>query len=233
MAKTQARMESRWRRALRMAGLGGVVGFGAGLIITAFVGAMAGTLMVLLPFLFAAVAAGAGYLYGALAMEGAADLAQRLYMGGQSVSRREFSHAQAMAARGDYHGALEAYGAAAEEFPDDAGPLLQGARVLRDELKDYRRAEAWYLKARQQPLGVSERITIVQELVDLYDGPLEEPRKALPLLARLAEEHPGTSVGEWAGRRLARLRTEVWEDVKEREAPAPPRKPPPKPDPTL
>jgi tetratricopeptide (TPR) repeat protein len=234
VAGKKARTENRWRRALRMAALTGVVGYGAGLTIAGFVGGLSGQFFGGLPVYFALVTAAVGYLYGALVIETAGDVAQRLYLGGRVGSRREFSHAQALAARGDYDAALEAYAAAADEFPDDPAPLILGARVLREGKRDYRAAEEWLLRARRvDRLERSEAVTIAQELVDLYDGPLEEPRKALPLLARLAEQYPDTSVGEWAARTVARLRTEAWDDVKQAEAPSPPRTPPSNPDPTI
>jgi tetratricopeptide (TPR) repeat protein len=233
--KSRARMESRYRRALRLAALAGVTGFGAGMIITAVAGALGGTFLLWIPLFFSAVCAVAGYLIGAFIVEGAGDLAGRIYGGGHVGTKREYSRAQALAMRGEYRAAVAEYEAAAEEFPEDPEPLILGARVLRDGLKDLEAAAEWLRRARDRPrLQPSADITIARELVDLYDGPLETPEKALPELARIAATYPGTTAGEWAGRQLARLRTKVWETVKEvEEAPAPERPTPPNPDPTI
>lgn len=216
MAGKQTRMESRWKRALPIAALAGATGLGAGMLITAVAGALGGTFLLWLPLFFGLVTGVAGYLVGALAIEGTGDLVGRIYGGGNVGTRREYSHAQALAIRGDYRGALAAYEAAAVEFPADPEPLILGARVLRDALDDPEGAVAWLRRARSLPqLERSADVTIARELVDLYDGPLNEPRKALPELARIAEAYPDTTAGEWAHRQLARLRSLAWTDVKE------------------
>jgi hypothetical protein len=209
-------MQSRWTRALRIAALAGVTGFGAGLIITAIAGAMGGVFYLWLPLFFAAAAAVSGYLIGAIVIEGAGDLAGRLYGGGHVGTKPEYSRAQALSVRGDHEGAVKLFEAEAEAHPDDPEPLILGARVLRDALGDHGRAVAWLRRARAIPrLERSADVIIARELVDLYDGPLQEPRKAIPELARIAEAYPDTTAGEWAGRQLARLRTRIWDDVKE------------------
>lgn len=232
---TKAKMESRFRRAFRLAALAALTGFGAGMIITAVAGALGGQFILWIPLLFAGVCGVSGYLIGAFVVEGAGSLVSRLYLGGQVGTQREYSRAQALAARGEYRVAVAEYEAAADEFPDDPEPLIRGARILRDDLKDLEAAEDWLRRARAiSRLAPAADVTIARELVDLYDGPLETPEKALPELARIADAYPDTTAGEWAGRQLARLRTEVWETVKEVEAaPAPERRPPPNPDPTI
>ena len=235
MSKKTAKMESRYRRATRLAALAGATGFGAGMIITAIVGGISGTFLLYIPPLFAAVTAVSGFLIGAFVVEGAGDLVGRLYGGGHTGTKREYSRAQSLAMRGEYRAAVAEYEAAAEEFGDDPEPWILAARVLYEHLEDPEGAVERLRRARAVPrLDAAADVTIARELVDLFDGPLEAPEKALPELARIAAEYPGTTAGEWAGRQLARMRTKVWEDVKETDIGPPPEgKPPPNPDPTI
>ena len=220
MQKREARMESRWKRGIRMGLYAGAVGFGAGMIITAVAGAIGGQFLLWLPLFFAAVTGVSGYLIGALVIEGTADVAARIYGGGHVGTQREYSHAQSLAARGDYRGAIAAYEAAAEEFPDDPYPLLLGARVLRDELDDPEAAAEWLRRARtDRTLDRSMDMTVSRELVELYEGPLDAPTKALPELARLAETYPGTRSAEWATALMERLRASTRPDAEDETGP--------------
>lgn len=221
MQKREARMESRWKRGIRMGLYAGAVGFGAGMLITAVAGAMGGQFLLWLPLFFTAVTGVSGYLIGALVIEGAGDVVGRIYGGGNVGTQREYSHAQSLAVRGDYQGAIAAYEAAAEEFPDDPYPLLLGARVLRDDLEDPETAAEWLRRARtDRTLDRSMDMAISRELVELYDGPLETPAKALPELARLAETHPGTRSAEWAKETMKRLRASLRTDADEEPGPS-------------
>lgn len=237
MPKNEARMESRWRRALPLTGLAAGIGLGAGLTIAGLAAGLSGgeAQVLWVIWFFPLVTGVTGFLLGAFVVEGTGDLFGRIYAGGHTGTRREYSRAQALAIQGQYRAAVAEFEAAADEFDDDPEPLILGARVLRDNLGDLETAAVWLRRARDiRRLEPSQHVTIAQELVDLYDGPLETPEKALPELARVAELFPDTSAGEWAGRRLAKLRTKIWETVKDiDDAPPPERKPPPNPDPTI
>jgi hypothetical protein len=45
-----------------------------------------------------------------------------------------------------------------------------------------------------------------RELTELYTAKLQQPERALPLLARLAERQATTPAGQWAGQLLQELR---------------------------
>lgn len=105
---------------------------------------------------------------------------------------------------GDHEAALAAYRAGAEQYPEDPEPLIRGARI--------KEALNWIQEARTIPgLQDRERIRLDNELVDLYEGPLDRPHLALPLLARLAEEYGGSRVGDYAAQRLSTLRARLFQ----------------------
>ena len=201
MSESTGRMESRWIRAIPIGLLAGVVGAGAGVVIGMFTGRFEVILLI------AVIAAVAGYGVSALVIETTGELAARIYGGGNTGTKREYSIARMHVVRGHWDQALAAYEQAAVENPDDPEPLIRGAEVLRDGLDDPDRAVEWLLRARSvQRLEPGEDITIARDLVELYDGPLGEPARAIPELARLAETYPDTRTAEWARNEMARLR---------------------------
>ena len=201
MSEPRGRMESRWFRAIPIGCLAGVVGAGAGIVIALFTGRADIVLLI------AAIAGVAGYGVSALVIETTGDLAARIYGGGNTGTKREYSIARMHAVRGHWDRALAAYEQAAVENPADPEPLIRGAEVLRYGLGDPERAVEWLLRARGvQRLEPAEDVTIARELVELYEGPVGEPANALPELARLVETYPATRTAEWARNEMTRLR---------------------------
>ncbi len=143
-----------------------------------------------------------------LLVEGAGAAAGSLFHPGMGKRRRsEHSLAQSLAARGRYDEALDAYEDAAREDPSDPEPLLRGARLLRDDLKRPDEAARWFRRARAcLPSGSPGEAVVSRELVELLLRKGSDPRKALPELARLAELHAGTSLGDWALEEKVRVR---------------------------
>lgn len=191
--------------------LGGVGGFAVALPLWLFTGRFPLSLVVGAA-LFGLVG---GFLVGLVLREGVGGLVEFATGGSRGRARPEHSRPQALVARGAYREAVDEYVAAAEFDPRDPEPLIQAARVLRDHLGEHEEAAAWLHRAlRIEGIGAQAEASAVRELVDLCEGPLGTPTRALPELARIAEKHAGTRTGEWAGRRLAALRTRAWEDVK-------------------
>ncbi|MDX1674146.1 MAG: hypothetical protein R3314_05015 [Longimicrobiales bacterium] len=201
MSESTGRMESRWIRAIPIGLLAGVVGAGAGIVIGMFTGRFDVILII------GVIAGVAGYGVSALVIETTGELAARIYGGGDTGTKREYSIARMHAVRGHWDQALAAYEQAAVENPADPEPLIRGAEVLRDGLDEPDRAVEWLLRARAVPrLEPGEDITIARELVELYEGPVSEPAKALPELARLVETYPRTRTAEWAWNEMTGLR---------------------------
>lgn len=131
-------------------------------------------------------------------------------------SPRDYSHARSLVIRGSYREAVELLGAEAAADPKDPEPLLLAARVLRDHLGQPQEAAGWLRRARViQNLSPQQDITVTRELVELYEGPLASPEKALPELARVAATYPNSRASEWAQNTLTRLRAAVWTDLKD------------------
>lgn len=215
-ARSRVRRTSRWIVALPFA-LGGAllgctVGF-VGLGISAMAG---GDTTRWLPIVTAGASGTFAWLYKALIIEGSGDFVRRLYMGRDGGTAPEYSLARSLEVRGHYQAALAEYAAGADEYPEDLEPLLLGARLLRSHLDRPDEALAWLQRARRLPgLAAHDEILIDREIVELYDGPLENPAGALPTLARLAERHAGTRPAEWAQGRLAAIRNSTWSAVRD------------------
>jgi tetratricopeptide (TPR) repeat protein len=145
---------------------------------------------------------------GFLVSEGAGAAVGALFHPGQGKRRRsEHSWAASLAARGRFDEALAAYEGAAREDPSDPRPLLLGARLLRDDLRQPDEAARWFRRARERlPRGSPGEMVASRELVELYLRKGSDPRKALPELARAAELHADTPLGAWAAEERARIR---------------------------
>ncbi len=158
---------------------------------------------------FAGVVGFSMFLYGGLVIEGAGGLVERLYIGRETETAPQYSYADSLVARGMYERAVDAYEAAAAENPRNPEPLMRMARVYRDELRRPDEAIATFKRARQvegAPPGQANLAT--REIVEILLGS-EDRRRAIPELARLAEQAAGTKTGDWAGRRLSELKQEL------------------------
>jgi len=97
--------------------------------------------------------------------------------GDSSPYAKTYSSEQALAARGDHPGALEAYDAAMRLHPTDPEPRFQAAELLfRSPTPE--RAAALFVEARRLSADNRAReLYATQRLIDLYLGPLgDEPR---------------------------------------------------------
>lgn len=121
--------------------------------------------------------------------------------------KREYSLAESYVARGEYERAVTAFEEAILEDPADPQPYLRVARLQRDRLGDPAAAARWFKRAlAESEAGQGIVLLVCKELVELYRGPLGTPRRAAPLLARIAEESAGTPGAEWAARELAEIK---------------------------
>lgn len=133
--------------------------------------------------------------------------------GRSTPSRREHSQAESLVARGLHQEAIDAFELAIAEDASDPTPYLRIARIHRDHLKRYEDAALWLKRALGEaalPAGAAYLAT--RELVELYTTKLHAPRRAAPLLARMAEERAGSPEGEWAASELIRVKTAIAEE---------------------
>lgn len=216
MPRDTARMEGPLERTLMfaLAGLAGGILIGAGFAAPIWLsgGAERGGAGAIAGLLIGFPVGGfvAGILVGAV-REGLGAMVQR---GGHGRSPSEYSRAQSLVMRGAYREAVDAYSKRAAENRADPEPLIRGARVLRDHMRQHDAAAEWLHRAGRTPgLTPQQDITIARELVGLYEGPLASPERAMPVLARIAETYPGTTAAEWARNTLGGLRAAAWSDL--------------------
>lgn len=147
-----------------------------------------------------------------LILRGAGRAGSVLYTpsGRTTPRKREYSLAESYVARGEHQAAVDAFEEAVLEDPTDPRPYLRIARIHRDELADPEAAARWFKRALAEadtPAGVA--LLARKELVELYRVRMGEPRRAAPILARIAEEAADTPDGAWAAAELARIKTEM------------------------
>jgi len=131
--------------------------------------------------------------------------------GGSTPYRGQHSGAEALKVRGDYRGAIAAYEKAAAAQPDDPRPVIEIARIYRDHLDDPAAAVTWFKRAiAHEGIDSGHRFLTIRELCELYTGRLDDPRRALPILARVAETREGTREGDWAARELREVKSMVF-----------------------
>lgn len=130
--------------------------------------------------------------------------------GRSTPARKEHSHAESLVARGLYQEAIDAFEMAIAEDPSDPVPYLRIARIQRDQMRRYEDAARWLKRALAEPtLPAGSAHLASRELVELYTTKLNEPRRAAPLLARMAEERAGSPEGAWAAAELVRVKATI------------------------
>jgi hypothetical protein len=122
----------------------------------------------------------------------------------------QFSYQEAMAARGDVAGALESYEAVIAERPGQVAPRLRAAELYALRGGNPARAAELFREVRDLR-GVEARHAVYasSRLVDLYDGPLDEPGRALVELRRIIERHPRAPIAHHAREALPRLKSRL------------------------
>lgn len=167
--------------------------------------------ILVLPFVFWLVAMGGGYLL----MEGGGKFAATLHnpSGRSTPPEKQYSAAQTLVVRGHYRDAVTAYEQSISEDDSDPEPYMRIARLLRDHLASYEDAAVWFKRAQQHPNAHGGTVLLaVRELTELYTHKLNDPRRALPMLAQLSETRPGSPEGQWAARELAALKATAFEE---------------------
>ena len=191
-----------------MAGVPGfVLGGALGVFLTAK-GMAPGWVAAMCPFL------GAGFVSGMVLLitYKVGDAASTIYSpsGRTTPPKREYSRAEALVARGLYPEAITAFELAVAEDGRDPLPYLRVARVYRDHLTQHQDAARWFKRAlRESEIPPGLAALARKELVELYAHQMGEPQRALPELARMAEELEGTEEGGWAAGMLAEIKSRM------------------------
>lgn len=149
------------------------------------------------------------FLLVRLLVTGSGRVAGTIYhpSGKSTPHKREYSYAQSLAARGEFEKAITAYELCVADYPEDPEPYLHIARLYRDELERYDDAVAWFKRTRTHAqMEPGHELLATQEIIEIYTQRLREPRKAIPELARLCEQFPGTPAAQSAQLELRELR---------------------------
>ena len=162
-----------------------------------------------------ALAVLAGWL-GARAVIGMSDAAGiaaqafTLTSGNSTPYEQTFSYQEALAAKGDVTGALESYEAVIAEQPTAVSARMRAAEHYAKGNRDPKRAAELFKELRLIPGVVSrDALYATNRLVDLYDGPLGDPGRALVELRRIIEQYPGTQVANHARNALPAMKARL------------------------
>jgi hypothetical protein len=184
------------------------VTFGAGIILSLIGGvpSIAGVLaLLLIALMLGALTAYMGSRMG----EGAGVVVQAFVQpsGNSTPYEQSFSYQEAMIMRGDVEGALDSYEAIILEQPTLVSARLAAAEHYTRNNRNPARAAELFREIRAIP-GVPLRDAIYSSsrLVDLYDGPLDEPGRALVELRRIIELYPESDMAKHARRALPALK---------------------------
>jgi hypothetical protein len=165
-------------------------------------------------FLVALLLGGTAFVMTAKLSDGAGALAKSFTMpsGNSTPYEQTFSYQDAMVARGDVAAALESYEAIIAEQPLATAPRLRAAEHYARGNRNSTRAAELFREVRATP-GVTTRDALyaTSRLVDLYDGPLGDPGRALVELRRIIELYPQSRAATQAREALPGLKARLGE----------------------
>lgn len=112
--------------------------------------------------------------------------------------------------RGEIDEALESFEAIIAEQPAFVAPRLRAAEHYARGNRNPARAAELFREVRAIPdVPVRDAIYSSSRLVDLYDGPLADPGRALVELRRIIELYPGSAVATHARSALPALKARL------------------------
>ena len=170
----------------------------------------------LLLVLVAAVAAAAALYHLTIGWTTASGEVARMVTlpsGASTPYEEQFSYQETLAARGDVAGALESYESVIAERPGAIAPRLRAAELYAARGANPQRAAALFREVRDQgTVSPRDELYASSRLVDLYDGPLNEPGKALVELRRIIDRFPSSPIAAGARAALPRLKERLTAD---------------------
>ena len=172
----------------------------------------AGGFAVLGVFVIAAIIGSVTMVMGLRLADTAGAVAKAFTMpsGASTPYEDQFSYQEAMVMKGDVAGALASYEAVIAERPGVAVPRLKAAEHYAKGNRDLARAAELFREVRDM-VGASQRDAVYasNRLVDLYDGPLSDPGRALVELRRIVERYPGTPAAAHARSALPAMKARI------------------------
>ncbi|MFI5227999.1 MAG: tetratricopeptide repeat protein [Gemmatimonadales bacterium] len=130
--------------------------------------------------------------------------------GASTPYKEQYSYQQALVMQGRLDDALESFEAVISEQPAAVDPRIRAAELYaRDKGNHVRASELFREVQRIESVSTGEFIHATNRLVDLYNGPLADPGRALVELRRLIERCPATPAAEHARGALAAIKPRV------------------------
>ena len=163
-------------------------------------------------FILSVLVSGVVYFVAMKLTDGAGAVAKSFMMpsGNSTPYEQTFSYQEALAIRGDIDGALESYEAIIAEQPAAVAPRLKAAEHYAKGNRNPARAAELFREIRDIA-GVPTRDAVYSSsrLVDLYEGPLNDPGRALVELRRIIERYPGSAVAQHARTALPAMKARL------------------------
>ena len=187
------------------------VTFGAGIILSLLGGVPGFTVVLILAAVALTLGALTAYV-GSRIGEGAGVVVQAFIQpsGDSTPYEQTFSYQEAMIMRGDIAGALESFEAIIAEQPTLVSARLMAAEHYARGDRNPARAAELFRQVRAIPaVPIRDAIYSSSRLVDLYDGPLADPGRALVELRRIIELYPGSDVAKHARSALPALKARL------------------------
>lgn len=163
-------------------------------------------------FVVAVLVSGVVYFIAIKLTDGAGAVAKSFTMpsGNSTPYEQTFSYQESLAIRGDIGGALESYEAIIAEQPGAVAPRLKAAEHYAKGNRNPTRAAELFREIRDLPgVPIRDAVYSASRLVDLYDGPLDDPGRAVVELRRIIERYPGSAVAEHARTALPAMKARL------------------------
>jgi tetratricopeptide (TPR) repeat protein len=190
----------------------------AGGKLTADLGSVASILFAVAKIVFVSALFGAVVTIIAVLISNAAgDTYAHLMVNGSSTPYREqYSYQQALVMQGRVDDAIESFEAIIGEKPDVVDARIKAAELYAREKRNPVRAAELFRDAQRIPtIDIGSDIYVANRLIDLYNGPLGEPGRALVELRRLIDKYPGSAAADHARDALAALKPVHLESTKD------------------
>ncbi len=175
---------------------GGVPSVGAVLGMLGFAGALGGITMFI------------GLKFG----QGAGAVVQSFVQpsGNSTPYEQTFSYQEAMLMRGDVSGALASYECLIAEQPGNVSCRIRAAEHYARLGENPMRAAELFREVRSMAgVPTREAIYASSRLVDLYEGPLADPGRAVVELRRIIDQFPGSAMARHARTALPELKARL------------------------
>jgi tetratricopeptide (TPR) repeat protein len=133
---------------------------------------------------------------------------KHLMVNGSSTPYKEqYSYQQALVMQGKVDEALESFEAVIAEQPEAVDPRIKAAELYARDKKNAARAAELFRQVQRIPgVTTGEDIYAANRLVDLLNGPLQDPGRALVELRRMIEKYPGSAAADHARDAIAALK---------------------------